>query len=66
MYAGALVLLTGVPLALGSFWGLLALAPIGAAIVCRLLDEEALLSRSLPGYDAYRRRIRYRLVPHVW
>jgi protein-S-isoprenylcysteine O-methyltransferase Ste14 len=39
MYAGALVLLAGVPLALGSFWGLLVLAPFAAVIVWRLLDD---------------------------
>jgi len=32
----------------------------------RLLDEEALLARELPGYAAYRVRVRHRLVPRVW
>jgi protein-S-isoprenylcysteine O-methyltransferase Ste14 len=66
MYAGALVLLVGVPLALGSLWGLLALVPFTAVIVWRLLDEEAFLARELPGYTAYRSRTRYRLIPFVW
>jgi protein-S-isoprenylcysteine O-methyltransferase Ste14 len=66
MYAGALVLLAGIPLALGSFWGLLALAPLAAVIVWRLLDEESFLVQQLPGYTAYRTRTRYRLIPFVW
>jgi protein-S-isoprenylcysteine O-methyltransferase Ste14 len=66
MYAGALILLAGIPLALGSLWGLLTLGPFIAIIVWRLLDEEAFLSRQLPGYEAYRRKTRYRLVPGVW
>ena len=66
MYAGALVLLTGIPLALGSFWGLLVLAPFAAVIAWRLLDEEAFLLQQLPGYAAYRRKTRYRLIPFVW
>jgi protein-S-isoprenylcysteine O-methyltransferase Ste14 len=66
MYAGALVLLAGIPLALGSFWGLLMLPPFTAVIVWRLLDEEALLLQQLPGYAAYRNKTRYRLVPFVW
>jgi protein-S-isoprenylcysteine O-methyltransferase Ste14 len=66
MYAGALVLLAGIPLALGSFWGLLALVPFTGVIAWRLLDEEAFLSRELPGYEAYRGRVRHRLVPGVW
>jgi protein-S-isoprenylcysteine O-methyltransferase Ste14 len=66
MYAGALVLLAGIPLALGSWWGLAALPPFVAVIVSRLSDEEALLARQLPGYAAYRERVRRRLIPFVW
>jgi protein-S-isoprenylcysteine O-methyltransferase Ste14 len=66
MYAGALVLLGGAPLALGSFWGLLVLVPFTAVIVWRLLDEEAFLLGQLPGYAAYRDKTRYRLIPFVW
>jgi protein-S-isoprenylcysteine O-methyltransferase Ste14 len=66
MYAGALVLLAGVPLALGSFWGLLVLAPFAAVIVWRLLDEESVLLKQLPGYAAYCGKTRYRLIPFVW
>jgi protein-S-isoprenylcysteine O-methyltransferase Ste14 len=66
MYAGALVLLAGVPLALGSFWGLLVLAPFTAVLAWRALDEEAVLSTELPGYAAYVRKVRFRLIPGVW
>jgi protein-S-isoprenylcysteine O-methyltransferase Ste14 len=66
MYAGALVLLFGIPLALGSYWGLLVLVPFTAVIVWRLLDEEAVLVQQLPGYAAYRGKTRYRLIPFVW
>jgi protein-S-isoprenylcysteine O-methyltransferase Ste14 len=66
MYAGAFVLLTGTPLALGSWWGLLTLLPFTVILVGRLLDEESVLSKELPGYGAYRERTRYRLVPRVW
>jgi protein-S-isoprenylcysteine O-methyltransferase Ste14 len=66
MYAGALVLLAGIPLALGSLWGLLVLAPFSAVIAWRLVDEEAFLVQQLPGYSAYRRKTRYRLIPFVW
>src|SRR5262245_28728942 len=66
MYAGALVYLAGTPLALGSYWGLLALIFIVPFLVWRLVDEEHLLVRELPGYADYRREVRYRLVPFVW
>jgi protein-S-isoprenylcysteine O-methyltransferase Ste14 len=66
MYSGGILLLFGVPLALGSAWGLWASLVSTLAIVWRLLDEEKLLVRDLPGYDAYRRQTRYRLIPRVW
>ncbi len=66
MYAGALVLLAGIPLALGSLVGLLTFPAFVAVIVWRLLDEERFLVKHLPGYTAYRRKTRYRLVPLVW
>ena len=66
MYASALVYLVGTPLALGSYWGLLALLFMLPFLVWRLVDEEHLLVRELPGYADYRRQVRYRLVPFVW
>lgn len=66
MYAGSLPLLLGMPLALGSWLGLLALLLIVPALIWRLLDEEQFLRLNLPGYAAYCRKIRYRLLPYVW
>jgi protein-S-isoprenylcysteine O-methyltransferase Ste14 len=58
--------LLGTPLALGSYWGLLALAFMLPFLLWRLLDEERVLARELPGYTDYQRRVRYRLVPYLW
>ena len=66
MYAAAMVLLAGIPPALGSWWGLLVLPAFLAVLAARLLDEERHLVRHLPGYDDYRRRARWRLLPGVW
>jgi protein-S-isoprenylcysteine O-methyltransferase Ste14 len=66
MYGGALVMLAGIPLALGSLWGLCVLPLFAALLVWRLLDEETLLVQDLPGYDNYRERVRYRWVPRLW
>jgi protein-S-isoprenylcysteine O-methyltransferase Ste14 len=66
MYTGALILMLGIPLALGSWWGLLLLIPGLAVILWRLLDEERFLSENLAGYTEYKNRVRYRLVPFVW
>jgi protein-S-isoprenylcysteine O-methyltransferase Ste14 len=66
MYAGALVLVAGIPIALGSIVGLAGFPPFAAVIVWRLLDEERFLVGHLPGYAAYREGTRYRLIPRVW
>jgi protein-S-isoprenylcysteine O-methyltransferase Ste14 len=66
MYSGALIMFTGIPLALGSWWGLVPVALLAATIVWRLTDEERYLARNLAGYDAYRDKVPARLVPGVW
>ena len=65
-YAGSFLYLLGMPLALGSYWGLLVLVPMMAALIWRLFDEEKLLARELPGYAEYRRNVRSRLIPAVF
>ena len=66
MYAGALVMLLGIPIALGSWWGLLVIVMMMPALVWRLFDEEKFLARNLPGYVKYQREVRHRLIPQVW
>ena len=66
MYATASLYLVGTPLALGSWWGLIGFAGMLPVLVWRLLDEERLLERALPGYRDYERCVRYRLLPGVW
>jgi protein-S-isoprenylcysteine O-methyltransferase Ste14 len=66
MYAAALLMLLGIPISLGSWWGVLVVLALLPALIWRLLDEERFLSRNLPGYIAYQGRVRYRLLPRVW
>lgn len=66
MYAGALPLLCGIPIALGSWWGLVPLALIVPVLVWRLLDEEKFLEKNLPGYADYEATVRWRLIPKIW
>lgn len=66
MYSGAFIMLLGVPIALGSWWGLLAVIPVIIVIVARLFDEEKFLAQSLVGYPEYLNRVLYRLIPFVW
>ncbi len=66
LYASAFLYLVGTPLALGSFWGLLALAAMMPFLIWRLYDEERFLAKNLSGYTEYQKKVRYRLVPHIW
>ena len=66
MYAAALVMLLGIPVSLGSWWGVLVLAAILPALAWRLVDEERVLLRDLGGYADYRRKVPWRLIPHLW
>ena len=66
MYAGFIVAMVGMPILLGSSW---ALVPVGAAVLLmaiRVVFEERVLREELPGYEAYTRQTRYRLVPGAW
>ncbi len=65
-YAGAFLYLLGIPLALGSWWGLLVLAAMIPFLIWRLLDEERVLTAGLPDYAEYQRRVRSRLIPGVY
>jgi protein-S-isoprenylcysteine O-methyltransferase Ste14 len=66
MYVGNVVMMLGMPLALGSYWGLVFLVSGVLVLVLRILDEERLLTVELGGYREYTQRVRYRLVPLVW
>ena len=66
MYSGALVMLLFIPLALGSFWGLLAFPPIILAIAVRLTEEVKFLAQELPGYSKYCQKVRHHLIPYLW
>jgi protein-S-isoprenylcysteine O-methyltransferase Ste14 len=66
MYSGALVMLLGMPIALGSWWGALFVVAILPALIWRLLEEEKFLAKNLAGYVAYQNSVRHRLLPWVW
>jgi len=66
MYLGAILMAVGAPLLTGSLIALTAGILLSMLLVVRIGDEERLLVRELSGYDEYRRRVPYRLLPPVW
>jgi protein-S-isoprenylcysteine O-methyltransferase Ste14 len=66
MYLGASLMFVGGPLLLGSAWGLLLGLELVVLLMRRIVGEEKLLAHELEGYDAYRGKVRYRLLPRIW
>jgi protein-S-isoprenylcysteine O-methyltransferase Ste14 len=66
MYAGMFLFLPSGALLVGSWWGLLLCLVLLGLLVWRIPREERILENGLAGYDEYERRVRYRLIPHVW
>ena len=66
MYMATVFLFLSMPLILGSWYALPVFAIYPVLIILRLKDEEALLTRELPGYSDYKQKVRYRLLPFIW
>jgi protein-S-isoprenylcysteine O-methyltransferase Ste14 len=66
MYMATVLLFLMIPIILGSWVALGVFAVYPVIIIVRLKDEEELLTRELPGYEAYRKKVKYRLIPFIW
>lgn len=66
MYLGAVLMLLGTPLLVGAMSAILVGVLLSLLLAVRIAGEEKLLATELAGYDEYRRRVRYRLLPFVW
>ncbi len=66
MYAATLLLFLAMPLVLGSLISFVILLGYIPLIRKRMANEEAVLAAGLPGYEDYRKRVRYKVIPRVW
>ena len=66
MYMATVLLFLMIPLVLGSWYALIVFAFYPAIIIVRLLDEEKLLTRVLPGYAEYKQKVKFRIIPYIW
>jgi protein-S-isoprenylcysteine O-methyltransferase Ste14 len=66
MYSGTVLFFVGIPLLLGSAWGVAASPVFALLFGIRAGIEERTLTAGLPGYDDYIARVRYRLLPGIW
>ena len=65
-YVGFVGWLISAPLLLGSWWAMIPAVLSVALVVARTVFEDRTLHNELPGYVAYARRVRFRLIPHIW
>jgi len=66
MYAVTVVLFLSMPLVLGSIWAFLVFLAYPALMVKRIRNEEQVLLEGLPGYGAYLKKVRWRMIPFIW
>ena len=66
MYAVTILLFLMIPLVLSSWYAMIAFAFYPAVIAVRLTDEENLLTKELPGYTEYKKKVKYRIIPFIW
>ena len=66
MYTATILLCLAMALVLGSWisFALMLLYPV--IILFRIRGEEAVLEAGLPGYKAYKAKVRWRLIPYIW
>jgi protein-S-isoprenylcysteine O-methyltransferase Ste14 len=66
LYVAVLLIYSFSPLALGSYWALIASGLTVLILVARILNEEKDLLKDLDGYREYTKKTIYRLIPHIW
>jgi protein-S-isoprenylcysteine O-methyltransferase Ste14 len=65
-YALGFLFFVGIPLLLGSLWGLVPAMLLVPLLVVRTILEDRTLQAEFPGYKEYAQWVRYRLIPGIW
>ena len=66
MYLSTVLLFLSMPLVLGSLLSFAVTLFYIPLIVLRIRNEEKVLEEGLEGYAAYKKKVRYRLIPFIW
>ena len=66
MYLASVLMFLSIPLVMGSWYALIPFAFYPLLMVVRILDEEKLLTAELSGYEEYKRKVKFRLIPFIW
>ncbi len=66
MYSATIVMFLSIPLILGSWWAFLIFLGYPFIISIRIKNEELLLSKELDGYNEYKQKVKYKMIPFIW
>lgn len=66
MYGATLLLFLAMPFVLGSAVSVPIFLAYPFIIAKRIENEEAFLEKELDGYAAYKRKVKYRVIPYIW
>ena len=66
MYLASVLMFLSIPLVMGSWYALIPFALYPALMVIRIKDEEKLLTAELAGYEEYKVKVKYRMIPFIW
>lgn len=66
MYFATILLFMAMPLVLGSLVSFVVFLAYPFIISARIKNEEEVLSRELDGYEEYKKKVKYRMIPFIW
>ena len=66
MYFATILLFMAMPLVLGSLVSFFVFLAYPFIIAARIKNEEKVLSKELAGYEEYKKKVKYRMLPFVW
>ena len=66
MDTASILMFLAIPLVMGSWYAMIPFAFYPALMVVRVLEEEKLLTAELAGYEEYKTKVKYRLIPFIW
>lgn len=66
MYFATVLLFMAMPLVLGSAVAFIVFLAYPFIIAARIRNEEEVLTRELEGYEEYKTKVKYRMIPFIW
>ena len=66
MYAATIIMFLSIPIILGSWFSFVIMLGYPLIIAVRINGEEKLLTEQLEGYNDYKQKVKYKILPFIW